>query len=225
MLYIHTKLINQQIFNQPNNLSHGLPAIPQMPFWWITLYCNWFYRRTCRCHAQLLHTCFTVTLAFRKHNDTEVCTKTYNLAPSEYEDRLSKCDDANDKDKTVVRRSWDRLIFIMGIPIMARRQLYIETAPGLHLFICLLIAEWRSLKPTGFIFVVVFTLGIISSPFLQLCVNDESRMFVYICKWFFFFANRHQLTCNIWSYNLNFKLMVSYVFTNPDYVLLCLLVF
>ena len=28
-----------------------------------------------------------------------------------------------------IRRSWDRLIFIMGIPILVRRHLYIETVP------------------------------------------------------------------------------------------------
>ena len=28
-----------------------------------------------------------------------------------------------------IRRSWDRLIFNMGIPILVRRYLYIETGP------------------------------------------------------------------------------------------------
>ena len=39
-------------------------------------------------------------------------------AASQYKDRLS------------LRRSQDRLIFKMGIPILARQYLYIETAPG-----------------------------------------------------------------------------------------------
>ena len=33
---------------------------------------------------------------------------------------------------TKKNRSWDRLIFIMGIPILVRRRLYIETPPGLY---------------------------------------------------------------------------------------------
>ena len=38
-----------------------------------------------------------------------------------------------------IRRSWDPLIFNMGIPIMVRQYLYIETAPRLPLYNSLLL--------------------------------------------------------------------------------------
>ena len=42
---------------------------------------------------------------------------------SQYKDRLSGCGDFHYENKKV------RLVFIMGIPIMVRQQLYLETAP------------------------------------------------------------------------------------------------
>ena len=60
-------------------------------------------------------------------------------APSQYKDRLSK-----NKIPLKIRRSWDHLIFIMGIPILLRQYLYIETAP--HIFSLLAIwclRPWR----------------------------------------------------------------------------------
>ena len=34
-----------------------------------------------------------------------------------------------------IKRSWNRFIFIMGIPILVRRHLYIETAPSLFFYV------------------------------------------------------------------------------------------
>ena len=48
-----------------------------------------------------------------------------NGASSQYKDRLLRYEDFIIK----IRRSWDRLIFIMGIHILVRRHLYIETVP------------------------------------------------------------------------------------------------
>ena len=44
--------------------------------------------------------------------------------PSQYKDRLSRYGISI----IMIRRSWDRLIFIMGNPILVRRCLHIETA-------------------------------------------------------------------------------------------------
>ena len=35
-----------------------------------------------------------------------------------------------------IRQSWDRLVFNMGIPILVRRHLYIETAPRVNWQVC-----------------------------------------------------------------------------------------
>ena len=48
---------------------------------------------------------------------------TYIWAPFQYKDRLSRGGDFHDRDK----RSWDCLIFIMGIPILARQRFYIDS--------------------------------------------------------------------------------------------------
>ena len=45
-------------------------------------------------------------------------------APSQYKDRLFQV-----WGHVKIRQSWDYLIFSMGIPILVRRHLYIETAP------------------------------------------------------------------------------------------------
>ena len=51
--------------------------------------------------------------------------KGFLQGPSQYKDRLSSCGIPMFK----IGRSRDRLIFNMGIPILVRRHLYIETAP------------------------------------------------------------------------------------------------
>ena len=48
---------------------------------------------------------------------------TYIWAPFQYKDRLSRGGDFHDRHK----RSWDCLIFIMGIPILARQRFYIDS--------------------------------------------------------------------------------------------------
>ena len=47
-------------------------------------------------------------------------------ATSQYKEGLSRYGISIKK----IRRSWDRLIFIMGVPILVRRHLYIKTVPG-----------------------------------------------------------------------------------------------
>ena len=69
---------------------------------------------------------------------TSLLTKE-SRAPSQYKDRLSK-----NKIPLNIRRSWDHLIFIMGIPILLRQYLYIETAPHIFSLLAILcLRPWR----------------------------------------------------------------------------------
>ena len=52
------------------------------------------------------------------------------VKPSEYKDGLTRSEIYIVK----LRRSWDRLIFMMGIPTLVRRHLHIETVPGVKTF-------------------------------------------------------------------------------------------
>ena len=79
--------------------------------------------------------------------------------PSQYKAVFPRYGDSHVKDKTVARpsylgretvlsRSRDRLIFNMGIPILVRRHLYIETAPRWHALIEPLLVAWHLLDPS-----------------------------------------------------------------------------
>ena len=59
-----------------------------------------------------------------------------------------------------IRRSWVRLIFNMGIPILVRRHLYIETAPW---------SSWRLEVPTTRLFVQYLDQSNVKAPTTRLC--------------------------------------------------------
>ena len=80
-------------------------------------------RKTLKCRR--VHSCIVYPVGNMWSNTMDNNLMITPRAPSEWKDDLFRCDNSNIK----IRLSWYRLIFIMGIHMLVRQHLYIETDP------------------------------------------------------------------------------------------------